>query len=493
MKRVLAFDFGASSGRAILGIFDNKKIEIQEVHRFSNDPVQIGDTLYWDVLRLFYEIKQGILKAKHCGGFDSIGIDTWGVDFGLLDADGYLLENPVHYRDHRNDGMAKEAEKYLSKKEMYDITGIQFMDFNTAFQLLSLKEKRPALLERANGLLLMPDLFVYFLTGKRIAEYSIATTTQLIDLKTGDWSKQMTGALGLPHGILPPVTQPGTIVGTLLPELQKELGVPAVPVVAVCGHDTQSAICAVPAEQKDFAFISSGTWSLFGTETESPVCGEKALAFNVTNEGGFDHAFAFLKNICGLWLLQESRRQWQREGTAYSFAELEAAAREAEAFRSFIDPDDPSFASPGDLPSAAKEYCRRTAQPIPETIGEIVRCFYESLALTYRRTLEGIQDCTGKKYHKIYVVGGGTRDRLLLQMTADSCGVPVSAGPVEATVFGNLLVQLIAAGEISSIAEGREIIRQSEPPVLLMPSHTEAWENAYHRFVALTKKEKRFE
>ena len=488
MKRVLAFDFGASSGRAILGSFDGQKIELQEVHRFSNDPVQLGDTLYWDVLRLFHEIKQGILKAKQCGGFDSIGIDTWGVDFGLLGEDGHLLENPVHYRDHRNDGMVEEAAKYISKEEMYDITGIQFMDFNTAFQLLSLKEKRPALLSRARALLLMPDLFLSFLTGKRIAEYSIATTTQLIDLKTGDWSPRMTEALGLPREILPPVVQPGTVVGTLLPELQQELGVPAVPVIAVCGHDTQSAISAVPAEKKDFAFISSGTWSLFGTETDAPVTGEKAMAFNVTNEGGFAHSFAFLKNICGLWLIQESRRQWRREGTEYSFAALETAAREAEAFRSFIDPDAPAFASPGDLPGAARDFCRRTGQPVPETVGAIVRCFYESLALTYRRTLEGIRDCTGKTYDRIYVVGGGTKDRLLLQMTADSCGVPVSAGPAEATVFGNLLVQLIAAGEISSIAEGRAIIRQSDPPVLLEPHPSDAWEAAYRRFCAVTEK-----
>lgn len=483
MKRVLAFDFGASSGRAIIGSFDGEKIQLHEVHRFSNDPVQVGDTLYWDVLRLFHEIKQGILKAKRDGGFDSIGIDTWGVDFGLLDADGKLLENPVHYRDTRNHGMVEQAAALIPKEEMYAITGIQFMDFNTAFQLLSLKQKRPALLGQAKRLLLMPDLFVYFLTGKQIAEYSIATTTQLVDLQTGDWSPRMTEALGLPAEILPPVVQPGTVVGTLSPALQKELGVPAVPVVAVCGHDTQSAICAVPAKEKDFAFISSGTWSLFGTETDAPITGEKAMAFNVTNEGGYGKSVAFLKNICGLWLLQESRRQWQREGKDYTFADLERLALEAVPFRSFIDPDAPAFASPGDLPAAIAAFCQKTGQPVPKTVGETVRCVYESLALKYRRTLEGIQDCTGKRYDKLYVVGGGTKDRLLLQMTADSCGVPVSAGPVEATVLGNILVQLLSSGDIATIAEGRAMIRGGEPLTEYIPQHSAAWESAYASFL----------
>lgn len=484
MKRVLAFDFGASSGRAVIGSFDGSKIELKEVHRFSNDPVKVGKTLYWDVLRLFYEIKQGILKAKLDGGFDSIGIDTWGVDFGILNSDGTLIENPVHYRDERNSGMIEEAEKLISRDEMYDITGIQFMDFNTAFQLLSIVADRPKLLDNADKILFMPDLFNYFLTGCKTAEYSIATTSQLVDIKTKDWSERMCAALGIPGNILPKIIKSGTVVGMLSQDICEELGVNSVPVVAVCGHDTQSAICAVPSEEKDFAFISSGTWSLFGTETEQPIVDENAKKLNVTNEGGFDYSTAFLKNICGLWLIQESRRQWMREGKEYSFAELEKAALEAEPFKCFIDPDAPEFSKPGNLPERIRDFCRKTNQYVPETVGETVRCIYESLSFKYRYTLEGIEECTGKKYSRINVVGGGTKDKLLLQMTADSCALPVIAGPVEATVLGNIVVQLIAAGDIKNIAEARKIIKNGEKLFEFTP-RADGIEENYKRFCGI--------
>lgn len=485
MKRVLAFDFGASSGRAIIATYDNGRIDLEEVHRFPNDPVMLNGTLYWDALRLFFEIKQGIVKAKLAGGFDSIGVDTWGVDFGLIDEKGCLVENPVHYRDARTKGIIEEAEKLISKKEMYDITGIQFMEFNTAFQLLSIKRSRPELFDRAAKLLFMPDLFSYFLTGKTVAEYSIATTSQLVEASTGKWSQRMCEALGVPARLLPEIVMPGETVGMLSDEICKELGVPPVPVIAVCGHDTQSAVSAVPAAEKDFVFISSGTWSLFGTEVDAPIINDETRVFNVTNEGGFDGAIAFLKNICGLWLIQESRRQWKREGKEYSFAELEEMAKAAAPFRCFIDPDATDFVQPGDMPGRVREFCRRTGQYVPDTAGEVVRCIYESLAMKYRHTFAGIRKCTGKTYEGIYVVGGGTKDKFLLGMTADACGVRVSAGPVEATVMGNVAAQFIAAGELKDIADARRAVAASCSPEMFLPGDTAAWDEAYPRFAKI--------
>lgn len=486
-KRVLAFDFGASSGRAIIGTLDNGKITLNEVHRFSNDPVTVNGTFYWDVLRLFHEIKQGLLKAKQAGGFDSIGIDTWGVDFGLLDKDGVLLENPVHYRDKRNIGMVEKAAKYIGKDEMYKLTGIQFMDFNTAFQLLSIKENRPELLARAESLLFMPDLFAYFLTGNKVSEYSIATTSQLVDINTRDWSKEMLKKLGLPEKIFNRIVPSGSVTGYLSDEICEELGLEKVPVIAVCGHDTQSAVTAVPSEKEDFAFISSGTWSLFGTETKKPIVNDLSYSFNVTNEGGFGYSTAFLKNICGLWLIQESRRQWIREGKEYSYAELEKAALREKPFARFIDPDAPEFAVPGNLPARITEYCRRTGQSVPENEGQTVRCIYESLALRYRAVLEGIEKCTGKNYDSLNVVGGGTKDTLLCKMTADACNITVYAGPIEATVMGNVAVQLISGGDIADVIEARRIIANSGQLKCYSPENTAAWDEAYEKFKSVTK------
>lgn len=486
-KQVLAFDFGASSGRAILGSFDGERITLEEVHRFSNDPVMVGNTFFWDVLRLFHEIKQGILKAKLKGGFDSIGIDTWGVDFGLIDEKGYLLENPVHYRDERNVGMIEESAKYMSKDEMYDRTGIQFMDFNTVFQLLSLKKNRPELLERADKLLFMPDLLTYMLTGEKVSEYSIATTSQMVNIKTQTWDKDILKALGIPEKILCDIVPAGTKTGMLRPELCEELGIESVPVISVCGHDTQSAITAIPSETKDFAFISSGTWSLFGTELDSPVVNEKAKKLNVTNEGGYNYTTAFLKNICGLWLIQESRRQWIREGKEYSYAELEKEALKAEPFKCFIDPDAPDFVAMGDMPSRVREFCKKTGQYVPETVGEIMRCIYESLAMKYKNVLAGIEDCTGKCFDRIHVAGGGTKDTFLCAMTASSCNRTVYAGPIEATVLGNIAVQFMSDGVIKDIAEARKIIGNGENLKVYQPVDADKWEEAYKEFVKIIK------
>jgi rhamnulokinase len=363
-ERVLAFDFGASSGRAIIGIFDGKKITLQEVHRFSNDPVSVGSTVYWDVLRLFHEIKQGIIKARMAGGFDSIGIDTWGVDFGLIDAEGKLMENPIHYRDERTAGMVDEAFKTMPKEKLYDITGIQFMELNTLFQLLSLRKNRPWMLGRADKMLFMPDLFAYMLTGKMCAEYSIASTSQLIDLKTRTWSDEILSAFDIPKRLFAPIVQPGTVLGKLSHEICEECGVEAVPVISVCGHDTQSAITSVPCEDGNFAFLSSGTWSLFGTELDKPIVNETSMNINITNEGGYGESTGFLKNIIGLWLIQESRRQWQRQGEDYSYADLEKKALAAEPFKCFIDPDSPEFVPHGNIPKRVQDFCQKTGQDV---------------------------------------------------------------------------------------------------------------------------------
>ncbi len=484
-KRVLAFDFGASSGRAIIGEFDGEKITLREVHRFSNDPVTINGTTYWDVQRLFFEIKQGILKAKEDGGFDSIGIDTWGVDFGLLRKDGTLIENPVHYRDKRNDGMVEKAKKYMSHERMYDITGIQFMDFNTIFQLLSLKENRPYILEEADTLLFMPDLLAYMLTGVKSTEYSIATTSQMVDLQTKDWSDEILDTFGIKKSLLTDIVATGTVIGQLSDEICEELGVPKADIVSVASHDTQSAISATPCEYEDFAFISCGTWSLFGTEVFEPVINEASKKLNVTNEGGYNYSTAFLKNICGLWLIQESRRQWIREGTEYSYAELEKLALECEPLKCFIDPDAPEFAVMGNIPRRVKEYCEKTNQYVPQTVGEIMRCIYESLALKYRLTFDGIMECTGKKYDRIHIMGGGTKDKLLLHMAAQSCNVDVYGGPIEATALGNIAIQLISSGEIADIKQARKIIAQGENLKLYSPENRDMWEEAYNRYTQI--------
>ena len=482
-KRVLAFDFGASSGRAIIGCFDGDKITLEEVHRFSNDPVSVGGTVYWDVLRLFYEIKQGIIKAKIAGGFDSIGIDTWGVDFGLIDSEGKLMENPVHYRDARTVGLVDEAFKTMPKEKLYGITGIQFMELNTLFQLISLKKYRPWMLERADKMLFMPDLFGYMLTGKMCAEYSIASTSQLIDLDKRTWSKEILDAFGIKESVFAPLVQPGTVLGELSKEICEECGVDPVPVISVCGHDTQSAITSVPCEDGDFAFLSSGTWSLFGTELDKPIVNETSMNINITNEGGFDGSTGFLKNIIGLWLIQESRRQWKREGKEYSYADLEKLALAAEPFKCFIDPDAPEFVPHGNIPERVREFCRKTGQFVPETVGEIMRCIYESLAMKYRLTFEKLRECTERDYPVIHVIGGGTKDGLLCQMTANSCDRTVKAGPIEATVMGNVAVQLMSDGSVKNIGQARKIVADSSELKTFEPKDTDKWAGAYEDFL----------
>lgn len=477
--KVLAVDFGASSGRVMLGTYDGSKITAKEIHRFSNDPVILNGTMYWDVLRLFHEIKQGLIKAKAFGGADSIGVDTWGVDFGLLDKKGYLLENPVHYRDGRTEGMVEKGFALIPRERFYELTGNQFMEINTAFQLLALKEQRPELLDRAESLLLMPDLFNYFLSGVKKSERSIVSTTQMGDPFAPGWVREVVDKFGIPEKILTEVVPTGTILGPIREEIREELGIENMDVIAVAGHDTQCALTAVPAQADDFIFVSCGTWSLFGTELAQPILTKQSEELNITNEIGTDGRTSFLKNIIGLWLIQESRRQWMREGKEYSFSELEKLAEAAEPFKCFIDPDAPEFVPSGNVPERIREYCERTGQKIPRTEGEIVRCINESLALKYRYSLEEIKACTGKDYEAIHMVGGGIQSKLLCKFTAYASGIPVIAGPVEATVFGNIAIQLMSRGIIKDLAQARKVIANSEEPVEYEPADREEWDKAY--------------
>ena len=471
--KALAFDFGASTGRAILGTLSEGKLTYREVYRFDNVPVQKGETLYWDIDQLTEGIKTGIALA---GDFDSIAFDTWGVDFGLLDADGKLLAPPVHYRDQRTAGLADEVIGQIGAEQLYRLTGNQTMEINTLFQLLALRKQQPELLEKAHRLLFMPDLFAYLVSGAAVCEHTIASTSQMLSPVTGTWCRDMLKQLGIPGGLLQNITESGTVTGELSNGAK---------VIAAAGHDTQCAIAAVPSMSEQTAFLSCGTWSLLGTELDEPILSAKSMQLGLSNEMGANGKINYLKNIIGLWLIQESRRQWQREGLDYSFAQIAAMAEEAQPFTCFIDPDDPLFVSPGDMPGRIREYCRKTGQQEPTTVGAIARCIYESLALKYRLALEQINDAAGKNIDTLHIIGGGSQASILCRMTACSCGIRVSAGPVEATALGNLLIQFTALNALEDLEKGRQLIAESEPLTWYEPEHTDAWEQAYQRFLKL--------
>ncbi len=482
-SHVLAFDFGASTGRAVVGSFDGQSLKLTEIHRFPNDPVTVDGTLHWDLPTLFGHIKQGLSVACRDFPIESLAVDTWGVDFGLL-KNGALLENPVHYRDTRTNGMMNEVLSRLPRETVYQRTGIQFMEINTLYQLYSLVRQRPDFLAEADTMLFMPDLFAYLLTGVAQAEYTIASTSQLMTPK-GQWAEDIFSALGLPARLLPAIVPTGTTAGTLTEALQKELHVPAVRVLHTAGHDTASAVVGCPAVDEDFAYISSGTWSLIGTERARALINERSSAYNFTNEGGYGMTTRLLKNIMGLWLIQESVRQWKREGESTDFEQLMQSAIEAPAFVSLVDPDDASFAPTGDMPERLRAFCRRTGQPVPATRGALMRMIYESLALAYRRSFAQLQEMTGVSFPRLHIIGGGSKDTLLSQFTADACGVPVECGPTEATALGNVAVQLMALGHITSLREARRVLRQSFEKNVYHPQNTAGWARAANRFEAL--------
>lgn len=488
----LALDFGAESGRGLLGRFDGRALTLDEVHRFPNGPVKLFDTIYWDLPRLFDEAKAAMRKAAAGGArLDGIGVDTWGVDFALVGRNDTLLGNPVHYRDARTEGMIESASALVPRERIYDVTGLQFLPFNTAFQLLALKRAGSPLLDVAESLLLMPDLFGWLLTGRRAVEYTNATTTQLLDARSRSWSDELCSGLGLPRSILPELIAPGTELGPLRADLADEIGLKGVPVIAPATHDTGSAVAAVPAAGNstggppDWCYLSSGTWSLLGVEVPGPIINEATRRYNFTNEGGVDGTIRLLKNIMGLWLVQECRRTWSRSGHDYSYEDLLPRAEAAPAFRSLVDPDDPSFLAPGDMPARIAAFCTRTGQPAPDSEGAFVRCSLESLALKYRWAIERLEEITGGPIRTIHVVGGGARNALLNQFTADATGRPVHAGPVEATAIGNLLMQARARGRIGSLADLREVVARSFPVTAYEPDRSPAWEDAAGRFAAM--------
>lgn len=487
MKKVLSFDFGASSGRAMLAEYDGKKITMEEIHRFSNDTVIVNGTMYWDILRLFFEIKTGITKAVVKGGFDAIGIDTWGVDFGLIDRRGKLISNPVHYRDKRTEGMIEKVFETVSKEELYLVTGTQVIRINTLYQLMYLKLCEPEQLENAEKLLLTPDLFSYMLTGEIKAEASIASTTNIYDAVKRNWSFELIDKLGLPRRLFPPIIKSGEVYGMLSDEICEELGCKKVPVIAVAAHDTASAVAATPSDSDDFVYISCGTWSLFGIETPEPILTEEAARLNFTNEGGYNDTVRFLKNIMGLWLIQESRRQWRREGEEVGFDQLEKEALASKPFQCFIDVDDPAFETAGNLPRRVVEFCERTGQYVPENRGEIMRCIYESLAMKYKYTFNMLSRIADKEYKRINILGGGIKDKLLCQMAADACRVEVLAGPSEATVMGNIAVAYAALGEIKDFAEIRRAVSASSELKAYEPQSGDEWEKAYIDYLKILK------
>lgn len=486
---LLGFDFGASSGRAMIGLFDGKKLALSEVHRFANDPVMVQDTLHWDVLRLLFEMREGLSKAEQAGYAPaSIGIDTWGVDFGLLDRAGQLIGNPVHYRDMRTEGMIEYAESILPKERIFGATGLAFLPFNTLYQLLAMQKAGDPALDGAHTLLFMPDLLSYFLTGEMGTEYTIASTAQLTDPRTRSWSPEIFAAFELPDKLFTGIVEPGTVRGAVREAFAADLGISARPsVIAVGQHDTASAVAAVPASGERFAYISSGTWSLLGAETDAPVISGGVMEANYTNEGGICGKTRVLKNIMGMWIIQECRRVWLQQGACEDFAGLARQAERETPFLSFIDPDDERFLARGDMPGRIREYCLETGQQVPEGHGQIARMIYESLALKYRWAIRRLErDILGHPVDCLHIVGGGSNNALLNRMTANASGKPVLAGPGEATAIGNLLVQAMALSEIASLKELREVVRASFETPTYEPVETEKWEDAYGRFLRVT-------
>ncbi|MBY0586835.1 rhamnulokinase [bacterium] len=488
-RHFIAVDLGAESGRTMVARFDGQTIGLSETHRFPNGYVRILGTMYWDTLRLWGEIKTGIGKSiREAGQARSVGVDTWGVDYGLVAGDGSLVGNPVHYRDRRTEGILEYAFSIVPQEEIYRQTGLQFLPFNTLFQLLAEKRQRgSAAFVGADKMLLVPDLLNSFLTGQKVAEYTIASTTQMLDAHRQIWDTNLLERFGIPTHLLPELVATGTKLGPVLPDVAREVG-GSVDVVATAGHDTGSAVAAVPAiGGDDWCYISSGTWSLMGAELPSPVISPQTLANNFTNEGGVGGTIRFLKNIMGLWLVQECRRSLDRAGQSVSYADLTAQAASAPAFVAILNPDDARFMNPADMPTAVRDFCRQTGQNPPDEIGSLVRTCLEGLAFRYRWVKEQLEAHRGKPIRRIHIVGGGSQNRLLNQLAADACHCEIVAGPVEATALGNVVVQAMASGDIASLAEGRQVIMQSFPTEIFTPtpSSSRAWDDHYPTFLKL--------
>lgn len=483
-NKVLAFDFGASSGRAILATYEDGKIDLEEIHRFSNDPVMVHGTFYWDILRLFHEIKQGILKCVNSGNADitSIAIDTWGVDFGLLDKDGQLLENPVHYRDERTKGIMPEVFKKVPQDVIYDKTGIQFLEINTLYHLYALKKNKPEIFDRAESLLFIPDLFAYMLTGKKNVEYTIASTSQLLNAEARDWDYDLIEKLGFKKSLFGKVNAPGNVIGKLTKEIADELGIAQVDVIAAASHDTASAVASAPIVRGEKScYISCGTWSLLGAEIDSPLINKATFEENFTNEGGIENTIRFLKNISGLWILQETRRQWIREGDNISFKDIDKMLLTEKSANVYIDPDYEPFGKPGNMTAKIDEFLKKTGQALPQSKGQYALCILESLAMTYRYYIESLEKLLGYKMDVVHLIGGGVKDVNLCRFTANVTGKKITAGPTEATAIGNIAIQLISQGTIKDIEQARKEF--CDDVKVYMPENTDEWEKKYQDYL----------
>jgi rhamnulokinase len=480
---MVAVDLGAQSGRVALGSFDGERLRVTELHRFPNVPVRVVGTLHWDALRLFDETLAGLaLAGSRAPTAASVAVDTWGVDYALLDRTGRLLQNPVHHRDDRTEGSMERVFAEIPARELYERTGIQMMPINSLFQLAAAAGSGDPVLEIADRLLLMPDLLHYWLSGVASSELTNATTSQCFDPRTEEWAGDVLRRVGIPERIFPEVVPPATVLGRLREEVAERTGLRRAVVVAGATHDTASAVAAVPFRHADAAYISCGTWSLVGLERPAPLIDDRTFAANLTNEGGVEGTFRVLKNVTGLWLLHECRRIWADAGTPWDFGQLLAMAEGAPPFGSYIDPNDPVFLSPGDMPARIRAFCLGTGQAEPADPGAVVRCILESLALKHRQTIELLSAATDIVPPEIHIVGGGARNELLCRWTADATRLPVLAGPDEATVIGNLVVQALALGELGSLGDAREVVRASFSPVLYEPRDSAAWDDAYAEF-----------
>ncbi len=482
-RTYIAVDLGAESGRVMLSTVSDEKLTLEEIHRFGNGPVEVEGPLRWDFAKLFGNIKDGIGRAvKQAGPVSGIAVNSWGVDYGLLGADGQLLEMPYHYRDGRTDGMEEEAFKIMGRRRIYDLTGIQFMQLNTIYQLFSMKLSGDEALAKTKHLVMMADLVSYFLCGEIFCEYSLASTSQLLNMQTGKWELEIFDKLGLPVEIMPRVVPAGTIVGKLTAEIAAELGCEQIPVIAAGSHDTADAVAAVPADKSsNWAYLSSGTWSLIGVESPTPAINDTTYDFQFTNEGGVCGTIRLLKNIMGLWIVQECRRQWQRDGLELSYGAITEMAQAAQPFAAFIDPNAGDFFAPGDMPNRVNTYLKQNGQPVFEDKGQLVRVVLEGLALRYRWALEKLEQATGRKIEVLHVVGGGIQNELLCQLTANATGRKVIAGPIEATATGNVLMQAIATGQIGSLAEGRKLVERSYCLREYTPQDQREWQHAYEQ------------
>jgi len=494
MATMVAVDLGAQSGRVALGRFDGERLSVSEVHRFENVPVTTRGLLQWDILRLFGEVLEGLrLAGREGGSIDSVGVDSWAVDFGLLDRAGRLLGNPVHYRDRRRAAALNGVLAVVPARELYERTGIQLLPINTITELAALAAGNDSVLEAAETLLLIPDLMHYWLGGRPVAERTNATTTQCFDPRDGSWAVDLLERLEIPTRLLPEVVPTGTSLGPLSAEVAAETGLAGATVIAPATHDTASAVAAVPFRDSHSAYVSAGTWSLVGVELDSPLIDDRTFAANLTNEGGVAGTFRLLRNVTGLWLLHECRRAWARAGRDLGFDQLAAMADAAPPLGSLIDPDDPCFSSPGDMPRRIREFCAGTGQEEPAEPAGVVRCILESLALSHASTIQALEGATGVAPPEVHVVGGGARNELLCRWTASAAGLPVLAGPVEAAVIGNVAVQAMAMGEVASLHEARELVRASFVPAEYEPEDTGEWREARERFQLLGESSSREE